>query len=565
MQKKKITDILIRMAGFAAVAAGVLIQLLLFDRFCRIERNSMWLSVLYNCIPAILIGGLCYLPKRKAGGITIAAIALTVSSIWLICNCMYYRVNGLFITWQVAQMASNLHGYESSISACWSWKLLALPITGLLSISAMALLPYERKAKGAMGIMGAALALYLISVPLKYANRRNMNNRFCAEWFSLTTVPKDEGEACSMEYGEHIYMKMHSGLTYLLTFCKDAVWKEGSVELSEEDRERIEAFIQRKTGEEANEAAEGHLLYVLVESMEGWIMETTDLHGEPICPNLKRWAESHPCIYTDKVFSQKVYGESGDGQLICTTGMLPIDNGLTCNLYGTNTYPNFAHFYPKSAIISPSTYMYNREITTYSYGFQELIEPVKETPWWNDNILVDKTIEYLSKADKPACVMALTVDSHMPFTNHNAEVDLADSIEGMERGYIRVFRHVDEELGRLLSWADTAACMENATIVITGDHYTWYEGFSGRPRSCPLIMTGPAIRENIAVEEMYQMDIYTTLLDALGQTDYYWQGFGVSALKTDMRMPVAEQERPCSAQEALYLSNLMIRTNYFGK
>lgn len=550
-------------AGALLVSIGFFAELMLFDRMCHIERNSMWLTVLYNAIPALLAGGLCMLSRSKKGFVAIAACALTVCTIWLISNYMYYRANGLFVTWQVAQMAGRLKGFESSILACWNWKLSVLILISLGCITGTVLLPHRQQRSRGLAVIGAVILLYFATVPIKYMNRRNPNNRFGAEWLSLTSVPKGEGDLCSMEYTEHIYMKMHSAMTYFLTFCKDAVVPKAELHLTDDDYARMQSLI----GERGHEKApEGHLLYVLVESMEGWIMETADAQGEPICRNILRWAESRPAIRSNGVISQKVYGESGDGQLICSTGVLPIDEGLTCNLYGSNEYPNFAHFYGQSAVISPTTYMYNRSVTTYSYGFKELIEPQKETPWWDDHAVVDSTIAYLSRQHEPACVMALTVDSHMPFTGHRADVDLADSIEGLEADYIRSFRHVDNELGRLLQWADTAACMQNATVVITGDHYTWYDGFSSRPRCCPLVMSGPGITENIWAEEMYQMDIWTTLMDVLGQTDYYWQGLGASALRTDMSdTPEKQPGRPHSWQESLYISNLLIRTNYFAE
>lgn len=555
------------LAGLAILAIGLFIQLMLFDRYCHIQRNSLWLSLLYNSIPAIMLAFAGMIGKRRRTGVAIVAALLIVCDIWLIANCMYFRVNGLFVTWQVALQATHLRGFESSLLACWSWKLAAFPLISIVSLGLFAWLRTDRRWDKGDWLSAACWTLvigtlYLASVPLKYHNRRNESNPFSKQWFSLTTVPDNEGDLCSAEYTEHIYMKMHSSITYLLTFFKDAIVPKAQLHLTEVDYARMASLVAPTNYEKAPEA---HLLYILVESMEGWIMDATDIHGNPICPNILRWADSRPAIRSNNVISQKVYGESGDGQLICATGLLPINEGLTCNLYGANIYPNFAHFYPQSAVISPTTYMYNRSVTTYSYGFRELIEPQKETPWWDDHAVVDSTIAYLSRANEPACVMALTVDSHMPFTSHNADVDWPDSLPDLEAHYIRSFRHVDNELGRLLAWVDTAACMQGATVVITGDHYTWYEGFSGRPRACPLIITSPSITQDIWAENMYQMDIFTTLLDVLGQNGYYWQGLGGSALRIDMSLPQEEQpDRPHFWLESLYISNLLIRSNYFA-
>lgn len=544
------------------IVVSILIQEFLFDCWCDILRPSFFVALLYNAIPALLIAPLCTLPKQRHNRIIVTAIGLAIIDIWLIANYMYFQVNGLFITWQVAQLAHNLHGFESSLLFCWSWKLVLFPFISLLTIVLEFIISSPSTRWTSYTCFGLGILLYLIATGVRFKHKRCASD-FNTEWFSIVTVPSTEKDLCSAEFSECLFVRMHSIMTYLGKFCYDMVMPK-YVELTEAEQVELTQLLHQS--DTPARPINGHLVFVLVESMEGWLLEAQDATGQWVCPHIRQWMETRPTLSSSCVHAQKKYGESGDGQLICMTGLLPIDDGVACNLYGENSYPNFAHFYASGAVINPCTYMWNQDVVTFSYGFKTILEPQKEHPWWNDSIVIDKTISFLSQATEPSCVLAITLDSHMPFECASVDLPFADSILDYERRYLNCFHHVDMELGRLLSWADTASCMHDATIVITGDHYASHDGFGNHPKYvCPLVISSPNISESIEVKEMYQMDIYPTILDLLGQTDYIWQGFGLSALKTDIRKNLDEQSRPYTPSEAFALSDKLIRSNFFAK
>jgi phosphoglycerol transferase MdoB-like AlkP superfamily enzyme len=106
--------------------------------------------------------------------------------------------------------------------------------------------------------------------------------------------------------------------------------------------------------------------------------------------------------------------------------------------------------------------------------------------------------------------------------------------------------------------------------VITSDHNIFKQGskeFSGeyeyvneKLAQCPFIIISPNIESNICLTEAYkQMDIYPTILPLIGCKDsYYWKGFGVNLLDS-----TARENRPISDQEALVLSDEIIRADWF--
>ena len=137
--------------------------------------------------------------------------------------------------------------------------------------------------------------------------------------------------------------------------------------------------------------------------------------------------------------------------------------------------------------------------------------------------------------------------------------------------YLQTAHFTDRQLGRLLSWADTASVMQNATIVITGDHRIFHAWINDEIREygirahlpfgvnyagCPFILAGPKVVSR-TLQQGLQVDIFTTTLHAIGQSEYFWKGTGHNLL----------EDYTASASEGnlrRQISDKLIRTNYFA-
>ena len=74
-----------------------------------------------------------------------------------------------------------------------------------------------------------------------------------------------------------------------------------------------------------------------------------------------------------------------------------------------------------------------------------------------------------------------------------------------------------------------------------------------------MIIHGPTIDGNTCVQGVaYQMDIYPTVLAAIGCEDFFWKGFGVNLMDSASR-----SNRPISDVDAFDLSDKVIRSNRF--
>ena len=168
--------------------------------------------------------------------------------------------------------------------------------------------------------------------------------------------------------------------------------------------------------------------------------------------------------------------------------------------------------------------------------------------------------------------MGITVSGHLPFDSSPDNIPLPDTVPPLIRRYLQTAHFTDRQIGRLLAWADTAQVMRNSVIAITGDHRVFHSRMNEEVREyglrahlpfgtgqagCPFLLTGanvPAVR----IKAASQMDIYPSILEAIGQNDYYWQGFGHSLLGGQA---VKDDKYHLHRQ----MADKMIRMNYFAK
>lgn len=502
-----------------------------------------------------------------------AFIILGLADGWMIANILYYRSYRLFITWHLVSVATNINGFGNSLLPYCTWSLLLFP---LLTLPAFLCFAWSSKRLGITGIT----AVWLISLFLSIAGSRYRWKNFAKEqepfnweWINPCTLP----QSLSAHISEHErqagkYIRYHSILSYPLFMAYDAAqspaWRQ-RVQLTEEEQAELNKLINPV---EPATPIQGNLLLIVLESFESWPMEVSDTNGDPVCLALNRYIATHDnCLYVKDVATQIRYGMSGDGHLIINTGLYPVSEGVTCVDYASNTYPNLAHFYPHSAIVNPCRNVWNKTVIAPAYGYRQLIEPDSDNPFaWNDSIVTDQTIAAFYALDTPVCVMTLSISCHIPFTSAQDDIPIADTVPELFRNYLRSIHYTDRQIGRLLAWADTAAVMRNSMIAITGDHrifHAWLNDevreyglranlpFGTSQAGCPFILTGPGIPKR-TVESGAQVDVFSTILPAIGQANYYWKGMGHNLLEEETGSPEESNLR-------FTLSDKLIRMNYF--
>jgi len=473
-------------------------------------------------------------------------ILLCVTDLWLLANVLYYNANSFLLDWEVILFTNQIRGFESSILSYIAWEQLIFPFTSIVAaVCVIVFSPFRQKKDGApqkeIFIVLACVIVFFLGGCF-------------AQWLNLNKQTKAVTNYLQKTERRRFY-KNHSPAAHLGYVVYDAIIEcvfniQSCAPLTTEEKELLSVILTDQ--DEDYFSPQNHLVFILVESFEAWSMDATDINGTDVTENLNRFVKNHSVLLCKNVLSQQKYGRSGDGQLITQTGLLPLQNGVTCMRYGGNVYPNFAHFYPNSVVIDPYKNVWNQRVTTYSYGYKRLRE--SDRIGCTDSVIFCRTREELEHATLPTCVLAITIDTHAPFTSVPITLDLADKYNQTEQAYLQAVHYFDKHLGRFLDWADTALVMQNSTIVITADH-NHFPVSESRGR-CPLIIKSPKITKTFIVSNAWQMDIFPTVLSAIGNDTYSWHGFGINL--TD-----SVSNRAISVAEANKLSDKLIRNNFF--
>lgn len=471
---------------------------------------------------------------------------LGITDLWIIAQIIYYRVNHLFITWHLLSLTGNMEGFWSSIIPYCDASLLLFP---LLTCAAALCFLWEaapfRWWETLIALIAGVMLSFTGSVLRWHYHKPYINGApFTWEWVNPCSVPQaffvdvSENERKATHYIHH-----RSVLAYPLYMVADCIQcyadRTTPAELTADEQAELTKLVSPPL---SPAEPQGHLVILLLESFESWVLDAEDANGNPVCPAMKAYIGSQPVLYARDATTQIGYGMSGDGQMIINTGLYPTQEGIACIDYDYCTYPNLAHFYPRSAIINPCRNTWNQRRVTPVYGYQELIEPDTDYRFaWNDSIVIDKLIQTLDTVSAPCCAMGITINGHLPFDSSPDAMELPDTIPSIIQNYLRTAHYTDRQVGRFLAWADTAEVMQNSTIAITGDHRIFTYDMSKEVRDyglranlpfgtgdagCPFIMTAPCIDSTIYIPQAKQGDIFPTLLHAIGQQHYFWKGMG---------------------------------------
>lgn len=538
---------------------------------------------------ALFLGSFVFITKRKYWTI----VAHILFDIWILANLLYYRANEILIDFDAMMMASNMGGAESSILTYWKGVYFLIPvITILYSILTLFIKSDCRYWRG----FWISLVLSVFTIEFSYFDTWNWcykkeyedetaliflqkndpeaygrigwkGLKFFIPYNSVTQV---DGTMIETEWATG-YVKRQAILQYLpSTIIHHIVLLSHNHELESYDASLIvlpESCISDSISTTPPNTK--NLVIILVESLESWVFDNDEI-AKRIAPNMFSLLRDEHTLWARYLESQALHGVSGDGQMLTNTGLLPIQNGAACMLYGAqNEWPNIAHMYGDGVVINPWPHIWNQDTLTYKYGYKRQIAQEGI-----DDFVFSTLTDEINKSNTTFCALAITVASHTPFNRvKHQTVSLPADMPTMMAKYLNCLHYTDSCFGCFYDQLSHEQ-KENTTIVITGDHTifktSYLEEFADYAEKMdlsirkgknyiPLIVHSPFVTHNIVVDEpCYQMDIYPTIMSVIGTEDYYWHGFGVNLMDS-----AALYNRQITEEEAYRLSDLIIRSNYF--
>lgn len=575
---------------FAVLGLSIFVKCILFHYFCfnYVAVSSLWNAphdffsfYVAKLLPAVSITSFTLIFKRK-WWIIVASIII---DLWLSANFIYYRANDLFLDTETIMIADNLNGFWSSIVAYLNWKTISFAVVSVLLYVFLAFTKVDSNRKWKEFTIASAVSVLLF-----------VGDHFAGYSTYKSTLPENQ---TGWEYSAFKSVRQITSGNYFfnnfifsqwfeaqtpLHFFPAILYKQicniyyGSQEfsISENDNRRIEEIVNESALD--SDTVSQNIIVILGESFESWAFYMKDDDNYEITPNMNALRKKDNSLYVDKIRSQVRRGNSGDGQMIINTGLLPLESGAACMLYGENVYPNYAHKFDTSTIVNPVGGIWNQKVTTYSYGYNglyELSNPAYKWKWIEDDETMQFAIQQCKSLNQPFGMMVITVSTHSPFSSpRKSHLSFDKEIPEILKNYLNCMHYTDSCIGVFLNELEKDSLLQNTTVVITGDHTIFRSNLLAEMRPaiekyglpipkdetyCPLIISSPTIEKHTEIDTLcYQMDIYPTILHCLGINDYYWKGFGVNLLDS-----TSLQNRKITEEEAFELSNLIIRSNYF--
>ena len=571
-------------AGLLIVKCMVFQQLVFPDTE---EENPI---VFFSSMGTVLcIASLVYITRN----IRWSWVFMLICDIWMIANLFYFRANGLFINLDAMKLADGLERAHSSLLTYQHWSMYAaLLTTALYSVVLYVAIP--RQGQRNWAAWGAALLVGTACLVPVYRDlwEKQMTGMDENIEFYLKNGNSDTVFGQDHTHGKHgwklylpfqemrlyaiwsapsdLYLRNRNILSYFPAIFVYEASQIRDSDIQAPTQEQLADALRQTTDTGDTLSCPPNLIVILVESWESWTLDS--LFGEPLMPATARFVHEWPVYCHPRITSQVRHGVSGDGQMTLNTGLLPIVNGAACTRFPSNSYPNFAHYYPHSVVITPNN-GWTQNIVTYSYGYKG--QCVSLGAAWEDATIMDSLVRILDTIPQPFCVQAVTHTMHTPFKSApDQHLDLPDDTPEYLRGYINSVRYTDNCLRTFYEYFQSSPLAKNTVVLMTGDHTIFKQmmlkefqpfaeqhrlSFGNLKNYCPLLVYAPEFTSGqTATGIAYQMDIFPTLLPLIGADGYFWKGFGINLLDSSA-------VRKYTPEQAYQLSNGIICTDYFSQ
>ncbi len=341
--------------------------------------------------------------------------------------------------------------------------------------------------------------------------------------------------------------------------------------LSEEQRKEITSYYldrsKRFTHQQSPKVQ--NLIFIL---MESFLSAPIDMkvEGKEVTPFLNQLKRESDVYYNGNMVSDIGSGESGDGQFIYMTGILPLHTKVTVSQLKGHTLPALPLVLKEYCGMNHSEIIYPTIPTLWQqadmnkvYGFTEAYsrEDIVGSPNnpINDEEVFSFAIKRLDDVREPFFSLILTLSTHSPYDHFVGEdLHLCDnSLSEKYKNYLNTCHYLDKQLSRYFTQLKAKGLYEKSLIVLCADHHAHCNRFDMEGRIStytPLFVVHGNINEAVWNGEFHQLDVYTTILDILN-VDSKWKGLGHTLLIPDYSNSVSS--------DAIRLSEMIIEGDFF--
>lgn len=560
-------------------------QITAFNMICSINDYSLIGNILMGASESLLLLSPYLIISRKWRWTVI--FSMIIIPVFLFANALYLRWFPDLMTFAIiANGASNAtgtvaEGAFSCIKSADLWIIIPLIIFIICYICCVKKIsqkgfPFMFKAWSIIGVCTVFFLQQLAILNIFAKDLQNNPNLFKSK--SIDDVffyhrLKENARRQQMHY---------YGLLPYIGIQSYELLRPKYIKLTPEEITQIETFLEHNNSapilfDSLPDNSKKNLILIVVESLNSDALNVT-VNSRPIMPYLTSLLQREKgVIRMDSVLSQVGIGRSSDGRFIYQTGLLPITDNPIALKFIDYPYPSLSEALNRKSIEFDcgDPIQWNKIDLSKKYGFSQLytreamVKNMKKLGG-KDPALFNNALPVIEKLSQPFYVALNTMDMHDPYNEYGwKHTDLwqDSTFSENEKIYMEKCRQFDAGLSQFIAGLKKAGIYDNSIIVITGDHNARPNCLNGNRLTntqIPLIIlnSGIDLKSNSVIG---QSDLYPTLLDLMGVSDYQWRGVGKSIFRNPaVTDSSAEHLTPLSypSPEAWQVSDLIIRSAY---
>lgn len=347
------------------------------------------------------------------------------------------------------------------------------------------------------------------------------------------------------------------------------------VELAPEQRNQIEVFYLDHSQRVTNHKRNPNIKNVIFILLESFLSAPIDLKvdGKEITPFLNSLKRDSDVYYNGNMISDIGCGESGDGQFIYMTGIMPLKYKMTVGQVKNNTLPSLPKVLKDELgikhieIIFPTMpNLWQQADMNVVYGIDNSYSLAdiagKNSKETDDETIFKFAANSLKKSKSPFFSMILSVSGHSPYDKFVGEdLFLKDNSFSEEyKNYLNTCHYTDKQIMNYVQALKSKGLYDNSLIVIAADHYAHLDRLKmigSISNHTPLfIIHGNVDETKVWQGEFHQLDLFTTLVDIL-DVNQKWRGLGHTLLSPEYSISTED--------DAYSVSKMIIEGDFFAK
>lgn len=313
-----------------------------------------------------------------------------------------------------------------------------------------------------------------------------------------------------------------------------------------------------------------NVIFILLESFSS---STSDMivDGKEITPFLNQLKKDSLTYYRGNLKPNITIGQSGDGQFIYMTGLLPLRSKITVGVAKKHKFIALPQLLKDKygikhteIVIPTSPVVWEQNSMNTVYGIDQCYSAVEtgDMKAVDEKAVFSLAMNHDIEDKQPFFQMILGVSTHVPYDERLDDDLTFSNTEFPEeyKNYLSACHYVDTQIERYFDFLKSNHLYNNSLIIIASDHHPLPEamGMEHFSDELPLYIVNGGVNADLSNkgELGNQLDVYTTILDILHvDSDYY--GLGYSLLSPSYHY---------SVNDNIYkVSESIIQGGYFDK